>query len=66
MVVLELDRLDLLLQSLEDIEQGRHNHNLAEHTDEHTAYGCCTKSHVTVVAYTPRHEQWQKTDNHSQ
>ena len=65
-VALKLDRLDLLLQCLEDVEQRWNDHNLAEHTDEHTTYGCRSECHVSVVAYAPWHEQWQQTDDHGE
>ena len=51
---------DLLLQVLEYHEQSRYYEDLADHTDKHTAYGCCSQCTVSVCTYTHgEHEREQ-------
>ena len=55
-VIVELDRFDLLLQPLEDNKEARYYHNLKERTDKHTADGSSTEGYVTVLTYC----RWQE------
>lgn len=42
LLILKLQRLNLLLQILENAEQGGHNEYLNERTNKHTTNGCGT------------------------
>ena len=39
-LILKYQRTNLLLQSLEDVEEGGHYHDLAKHTYQHTSDSC--------------------------
>ena len=66
LLIVELQRLNLLLQCLEYHKQGRNYEQLAQRTDKHTANGCRTKSLVSVLSYTVSEHHRQQTDNHGQ
>ena len=66
LLVIELHGGDLLLQALEDYEQGGHHEDLEQRTDEHTAHGCSTQSLVTVLTHTRSKHHWQQTYDHGE
>ena len=66
LLVVELQRTDLLLQGLEDNEQSWNHKELQDSTNQHTTYGSSTKCLVTVLTYTAGKHHWQQTNNHGQ
>ena len=65
-VVSKLYRLYAFLEPLEYSEQGRHDKQLSERTDKHTAHCGGTEGLVAVLAHTRCKHQRQQTDNHCQ
>ena len=66
LLILELQRTELLLERLEDDEQRGNNEDLQDRTNEHTTHGSSTQRLVTVLTYTRGKHHRQQTDNHGQ
>ena len=52
LLIVELQRTELLLERLEDDEQRRNDEELEDRTNQHTTYGSSTQRLVTILTYT--------------
>ena len=66
LLIVELQRADLLLQRLEDDEQRGNDEDLQDGTNQHTTNGSSSQSLVTILSYTLSEHHRQQTDDHSQ